>query len=130
MFLLSPEKLLVVLVVAMVVVGPDKLPKLAGQIGVLWRDLRRWRTRLEGEARNVFPDLPPFDSISQAVRSPLSYLDRLAVEGPSQGSGTEEPLPATPPNEVVVPRPPQPAAVDRPGRVDQLAPSMVDPSMN
>ena len=77
MFLFSPEKLLVILAVAMVVVGPDKLPKLAGQIGALWRDLQKWRERMEREARGVFPDLPPLDTIGQAVRSPLSYLDRV-----------------------------------------------------
>ena len=78
MFLFSPEKLLVILAVAMVVLGPDKLPKLAGQIGGLWRDLQKWRERLEDEARGVFPDLPPLETIAQAVRSPLSYLDRMA----------------------------------------------------
>ena len=78
MFLFSPEKLLVILAVAMVVLGPDKLPKLAGQLGALWRDLHNWRERLEHEARGIFPDLPPLETIGQAVRSPLSYLDRLA----------------------------------------------------
>ena len=78
MFLFSPEKLLVILAVAMVVLGPDKLPKLAGQMGGLWRDLHKWRERLEHEARGVFPDLPPLETIAQAVRSPLSYLDRMA----------------------------------------------------
>jgi Sec-independent protein translocase protein TatA len=79
-FLFSPEKLLVILVVAMVVVGPDKLPRLAAQLGAFWRDLQRWRARLESETKSVFPDLPPFESIGHAVRSPLSYLDRLATE--------------------------------------------------
>jgi Sec-independent protein translocase protein TatA len=77
-FLFSPEKLLVILAVAMVVLGPDKLPKVAGQLGAMWRDLQKWRERIEHEAREVFPDLPPLETISQAVRSPLSYLDRLS----------------------------------------------------
>ena len=38
--LLSPAKLLVILVVALVVLGPDKLPKVAKQIGSLWSDFR------------------------------------------------------------------------------------------
>ncbi len=90
MFLFSPEKLLVILLVALVVVGPDKLPKLAGQVGALWRDLQGWRARLEGEARSVFPDLPPLETIGQAVRSPLSYLDRLAKEGSHDDKGEGE----------------------------------------
>ncbi len=78
MTFLSPEKLLVILVVALVVLGPDKLPKMAKQIGGLWGDFRRFRERLESDVRGNFPDLPSTESIAQAVRSPLSFLDNLA----------------------------------------------------
>lgn len=80
MFSLSPAKILVILVVALVVLGPDKLPGVARQLGALWGDLRRWRARLESEVRGVFPDLPPTQELTQAVRSPLTYLNRLADE--------------------------------------------------
>jgi sec-independent protein translocase protein TatB len=80
MLSLSPVKLLIVLVVALIVLGPDKLPTLARQVGALWGDLRRWRSRLENEVRGVFPQMPPTARISQAVRSPLSFLDHLADE--------------------------------------------------
>ena len=36
------------------------------------------RERLETEVRGDFPDLPSTETISQAVRSPLSFLDNLA----------------------------------------------------
>ncbi len=75
---LSPAKVLVILVVALVVLGPDKLPKVAKQIGGLWGDFRKFRERLESEVRGNFPDLPSTDTISQAVRSPLTFLDTLA----------------------------------------------------
>jgi TatA/E family protein of Tat protein translocase len=75
---LSPVKLLVVLVVALVVLGPDKLPKVARQVGSVWRDLRTMRERLESGVRDNFPDLPSTERITQAVRSPLSFLDGLA----------------------------------------------------
>jgi len=75
---LDPEKLLVVLVLALVVLGPDKLPKFASQAGSYWGEFRRWRVRLEQEARNVFPDLPDVSEIAQVTRSPMSYLNRLA----------------------------------------------------
>jgi sec-independent protein translocase protein TatB len=75
---LSPAKLLVVLLVAIVVLGPDKLPKVARQVGALWGDFRRFRERLETDVRGNFPDLPSTDKITQAVRSPLSFLDSLA----------------------------------------------------
>ena len=75
---LSPAKLLVVLVVAIVVLGPDKLPKVARQVGSLWGDFRRLRERLESDVRGNFPDLPSTEKITQAVRSPLTFLDSLA----------------------------------------------------
>lgn len=78
MTLLSPAKLLVVLVVAIVVLGPDKLPKVARQVGSLWGDFRRLRQRLETDVRGNFPDLPSTDRITQAVRSPITFLDSLA----------------------------------------------------
>ena len=75
---LSPAKLIVVLLVAIIVLGPDKLPKVARQIGTLWGDFRRLRERLETDVRGNFPDLPSTEKISQAVRSPLTFLDSLA----------------------------------------------------
>jgi hypothetical protein len=50
----------------------------AKQIGGLWGDFRKFRQRLETEVRGTFPDLPSTETISQAVRSPLSFLDNLA----------------------------------------------------
>jgi sec-independent protein translocase protein TatB len=75
---LSPAKLLVILVVGVIVLGPDKLPKLARQLGAAWGDLRRLRARVEEEVRGTFPDLPSTYQVAQAVRSPLALLDRLA----------------------------------------------------
>jgi Sec-independent protein translocase protein TatA len=76
---LSPEKLLVILVVALFVLGPDKLPKVAKQIGGLWGDFRKFRQRLESDVRGTFPDLPSAETITHAVRSPLAFLDNLAA---------------------------------------------------
>jgi sec-independent protein translocase protein TatB len=85
-FFLSPAKLLVIVVIGLVVLGPDKLPTVAKQIGGLWGDFRRFRQKLESEVRGNFPDLPSTDTITQAVRSPLSFLDTLAE---SQGSANQ-----------------------------------------
>jgi Sec-independent protein translocase protein TatA len=54
---LDPEKLLVVLVLALIVIGPDRLPKLAKQLGSYWRTLSEMRGRLESEVRAALPDL-------------------------------------------------------------------------
>ena len=57
-----------VLTVAVILLGPDKLPKMAKQIGSLWGDFRKFRERLESDVRGNFPDLPSTESITQAVR--------------------------------------------------------------
>src|ERR1700733_11438305 len=80
MLSLSPAKLLVVLVIALIVLGPEKLPQVARQLGAAWGDLRRFRARLESDVRGAFPALPPTHEVAQAVRSPLAFLDRLADE--------------------------------------------------
>ncbi|HUO48097.1 MAG TPA: twin-arginine translocase TatA/TatE family subunit [Acidimicrobiales bacterium] len=95
MLSLSPAKILVILVVALLVLGPDKLPGMARQIGALWHDLRNLRGRLETEVRGAFPDLPSPQQVAQAVRSPLTYLDGLAdkhvadLKAEGQGAGAE-----------------------------------------
>jgi sec-independent protein translocase protein TatB len=80
MLSLSPAKLLVILVIALIVLGPEKLPQVARQLGAAWHDLRKWRTRIETEVRGTFPNLPPPHEVAQAVRSPFAFLDRLADE--------------------------------------------------
>jgi len=100
-FFLSPAKLLVILVVALVVLGPDKLPKVARQIGGLWGDFRRLRERLESEVRGTFPDLPSTDKISQAVRSPLSLLDSLADSHKAENGTTSATVNGSEPPDVL-----------------------------
>ena len=101
---LSPVKILVVLVVALIVLGPDKLPQMARQLGAAWGDLRRFRTRLESDVRGAFADLPATHEVAQAVRSPLAFLDRLADEhekakaaGAGDGQETTDPPVTTAP---------------------------------
>ena len=78
MLSLSPEKLLFVLVVTLVVVGPEKLPRLARQLGRGWRQLRLLHQRIEAELRETVPDLPSTQEIVRIARSPLSMLTSLA----------------------------------------------------
>ncbi len=94
MDVLSPAKLLVILVVALAVLGPDKLPTLAKQVGNLWRDFSRFRQKLESDVRASWPDLPSTETIAKAVRAPVSFLDTLA-DAPPEGDGTLSESPAT-----------------------------------
>lgn len=150
MLSLSPAKILVVLVVALIVLGPEKLPQVARQMGAAWGDLRRMRHRLETEVRGVFPDLPPTHEVVRAVRSPLTFLDRLADEHErgtaTNGQVTDSTMATGPPTDgAVSPGPvtaggsPGTAPVHGGGRASLSPPSGVDaasavvpddPSMN
>jgi TatA/E family protein of Tat protein translocase len=78
MLSLNPEKLLVVLIVALILLGPDKLPRLARQLGAGWRHLKEFQMRIEREVRETMPDLPPTHEIARMARSPARFLNSLA----------------------------------------------------
>jgi Sec-independent protein translocase protein TatA len=79
MFSLNPEKLFVVLIVAMVLLGPDKLPKLARQLGAGWAKVKAFQQRIESEVRETMPDLPSSQEIARMARSPVAYLNSMAA---------------------------------------------------
>jgi Sec-independent protein translocase protein TatA len=88
---LDPVKLLVIAVVALVVLGPERLPKVARTVGSFWHDFSRWRATIDEQVKSAFPDLPSTRDIASTVRSPLAFLDRLAQE-----SGASAGLDSTP----------------------------------
>jgi Tat protein translocase TatB subunit len=57
-FDIGPEKILVVLLVAMVFLGPERLPGMARQIGSALRELRGVRESVENEIRGVLDQAP------------------------------------------------------------------------
>ncbi len=78
MLSLSPAKLLIVAIVALVLVGPDKLPQVARQLGAFWRAFRSFSQKVESEVRASVPDLPSSGDIARYARSPITLLDNLA----------------------------------------------------
>jgi Sec-independent protein translocase protein TatA len=54
---LDPAKILMILVVILIVMGPDRLPKAARQLGALWHEVTRLRQEVTDEVRSVMPDL-------------------------------------------------------------------------
>lgn len=54
---LDPAKIVMILVIALIVLGPDKLPRVARQLGAAWRMVGEMRTRLEQEVHEAIPDL-------------------------------------------------------------------------
>jgi Sec-independent protein translocase protein TatA len=77
-FNLDPGKLLVIAVVTILILGPDRLPQVARQIGGTWRSFNDFRQRMETEVRSNIPDLPSTSEIARLIRSPSDLLDNLA----------------------------------------------------
>ncbi len=111
---LSFTHLAVVAVVALVVLGPERLPQVARTAGGLYREWRRIRGDLEGEVREVMgeftePFREEFQGINQTVRgvvddirkgpesapiTDLPPLDGAGAVGSANGSAAVSPLAA------------------------------------
>jgi sec-independent protein translocase protein TatB len=94
MFNLDPGKMIVIAVVAIILLGPDKLPQFARQIGGAWRTFNDFRRRMESEVRSSVPDLPPTSEIARLARSPsalLAHLSTLPSEDDESPDGSFQP---------------------------------------
>jgi sec-independent protein translocase protein TatB len=91
---LDPGKLIVIAVVAIILLGPDKLPQFARQVGGAWRTFNDFRHRMESEVRSTMPDLPPTSEIARLARSPsalLTHLSNLPSEDDDAPDGSFHP---------------------------------------
>jgi sec-independent protein translocase protein TatB len=79
MFNLDPAKLLVIAVVAIILLGPDRLPQVARQVGAAWKSFNEFRHRMETEVRSNMPDLPPTSELARLARSPSALLNHLST---------------------------------------------------
>jgi TatA/E family protein of Tat protein translocase len=86
---LDPGKFLIIGVVAILVLGPDKLPEVARQVGGAWRSFNEFRARMESEVRSNLPDLPSTPDIARLATSPTALLHRLSNVSVDSVSGGE-----------------------------------------
>jgi Sec-independent protein translocase protein TatA len=95
---LDPAKLLIIAVVAIILLGPDRLPQLARQVGGAWRTLTEYRHRMESEVRKSIPDLPSSTDIARLARSPSALLDHLSNMSPDNQSASDSETPIDTPS--------------------------------
>jgi len=79
---LGPLEILVILVVALIVLGPERLPKAARQIGKAVAEVRHWSSGIQDEVKSAF----------NAEAEP----DHPAVPVPPPDSASSQPKPTTP----------------------------------
>ena len=106
---IGPAEILVVLVVALIVLGPSRLPEAARSVGKAMAELRRVTSGVQAEIRDAFVEQPP-----TYPTPPPAPPAAAAPATPAPPGGTARPdLPDSPEQaEVVVsrePDPPQPA---------------------
>jgi Sec-independent protein translocase protein TatA len=85
---LDPGKLLVIGVVAILVLGPDRLPRVAKQVGAAWRSFSEFRHRMESQMREQLPDLPSTEDLARLTRSPSALLNHLSSMGTETAADT------------------------------------------
>ncbi len=103
MFDFSPIKILLIIVVTLVLLGPDKLPEVAQRTGKAWRSLRALQGRVEAEIRDVIPTLPDSGELVRYARSPINLLNDLASK--ANAADDAAPLTSEPAVEEPLPRP-------------------------
>ncbi len=87
---LDPAKILVILIIALIVLGPDRLPTAARQLGGAWRELNRLREKFEEEVRAAVPDLDLPKIPTSPSRAVSGYLSGLVsgLADPTAASAT------------------------------------------
>jgi sec-independent protein translocase protein TatB len=98
---LDPAKLLIIAVVAVILLGPDKLPQVARQVGAAWRSFSEFRHKMESEVRSSIPDLPSTADIARLARSPSALLNHLSNmdADPDPAASPGAPTSADPPGD-------------------------------
>ena len=92
MFNVGPEKLLVVLLVALIVLGPDKLPNAARQIGKYLSEFRRISQGFQQEIRSAI------DMAAEPVTTLTQPTPTDPPSAPTAATLPGEDLPPTEPN--------------------------------
>src|SRR5438093_10214352 len=80
---LGPAEILVILIVALIVLGPDRLPKAARQLGKALGEVRRWSSNVQDDLRSALDadEEDPFSPIT-AVPDPPDEQPHEPVSPP------------------------------------------------
>jgi sec-independent protein translocase protein TatB len=119
MFNLGPLELLAILVVALLVFGPDKLPEIGKQVGKAMREFKQFQAHVHEQARDV---IEPITGPMMPGNGPLSGSNGprpTNISGGAIPTGNNIPRSATIQN----PQPPEgEAAAQAPGTFGHYAP--------
>lgn len=78
---ISPIKILIVAVVALVVLGPERLPEMTRRAGKAWGDFRDFRQTMEAQVRGVVGDVPGLGELRGLTDIGIRSTVASAVQG-------------------------------------------------
>lgn len=65
---ITPVKILIVAVVALLVLGPEKLPEMTRKAGKAWADFHKFRESMESQVRETVGDVPGLSDLTKLTR--------------------------------------------------------------
>src|SRR5437868_6705852 len=97
---LGPAEIIVILVVALIVLGPKRLPEAGRQVGKALSEIRRWTADMKSEMTSAF-DADQATANRPPVIEPQPQPEpQPPATEPAASDAVEERLPAPPPPEV------------------------------
>ena len=124
---LSPEKIMMLVVIGLVVMGPQRLPQVARTLGRAMAEVRKYRGLLQAELGNLLEEpRAAMDGVRQQARSVRTEVVYGAPPDADNVGQTPVQAPATPPEDapdLVVEAPHRAVPTDFPGLPD-------DPNLN
>jgi sec-independent protein translocase protein TatB len=129
----GPEKLILLFVIALIVLGPNRLPQAARTLGHLMGELRRMSGGLQDEVKEALAD--PKDALTAAVGDLRDEFGQLqthlhGLTGGQDGSSTASELSDSPPAPSPTTAPDPQRSMAARGGQPGLPPAPDDPSLN
>lgn len=95
---LTGTEVIVILIIALVVLGPDKLPGVARQAGRWFNQLRDLTSNLQNEMRDVLddPTMQPLKELGEFAAQPRRKLAEYARQAALEDAEDQPDDPATP----------------------------------
>lgn len=102
---LGPAEILVILVVALIVLGPKRLPEAGRQVGKALSEIRRWTQDMKAEVTSAFdadqaapsaPPVPPSAPYVPYVPPPIDVVPPTAAPEPRPAHESEPTVAAEP----------------------------------
>jgi sec-independent protein translocase protein TatB len=108
-FNLSGTEIIVILLLALVVLGPEKLPEAMRKAGRAYSELRKMANSFQSEMHSVLDEpMEELRGTADALRDATNFMGDRGTKKPASNTRTEPPASSAPPSS---PAPAEPAAV-------------------